>query len=870
MQLDLNYTTSPSHTCAGESDGEEVWEDCDGELSYEDTNFEFEPAAIPPSIPETISTESRSQRTLVKWLVGFLIQLQARHYVPDSALNRLLKFLHTFFCVLGRFSGFIAAMVTHFPATLYQLKKTLPFAHQFKQFVVCPKCWKIYHYGECVVSSGSHKSSKGCNHVRYPNHPYPSGRRECGHHLLKSVSLLSGKKLLYPFKLYCYKSLQSSLQELLLLPGFHESCQHWRSRNTSERLSDVYDGKVWNTFLTISEEPFLECPFNLALMLNIDWFQPYKHTISSVGAIYLTIMNLPRALRFKRNNVILLALIPGPSEPKHDINTLLEPLVKELTKLWAGIMMEVHDGTSVVKRVVRGALLCCACDLPAGRKVCGFLGHSASLGCSKCMKSFKGSVGSMNFSGFDRPTWPLRTNYLHRQNVQLVQQCKTNTEQKRKESQLGCRYSVLLQLPYFDPPQMLIIDPMHNLFLGSGKHMLNIWLQNNLLSPSQFQQVQECVDRFVVPTDVCRIPHRILTGFSGFTADQFKNWITNFSIPALFQILTGEHLECWRHFVLACRILCKHSLSFDDISLADALLMRFCRRVQHLYGESAVTPNMHMHAHIREDLLNYGPVYGFWLFSFERYNGILGNQPTNNKLPEPQLMRRFIDDNSAGYFPFPDEFKEEFSSLCMTEAKVTGSVSDTIVDFRDAPTYTLPSRSKYSTLDEQDREYLSTLFLKLNPSSTCASVSNAVFHKYTCISRNGRMISSSSSRRTTSSPFIAMAEWDYNLYGPPPTPLTDPTHPSSRLRPVKIQHFSKVSINIGEHVQYLVIARVSWYQPHPYQHKVGKPAEVWCPNLFECHGLHSFIPIEKIVSRCVYCEKNIQNEPVIIIVPLVE
>ena len=295
-------------------------------------------------------------------------------------------------------------------------------------------------------------------------------------------------------------------------------------------------------------------------------------------------MNLPRALRFKRTNVILVALIPGPSEPAHDINTLLDPLVNELSTLWKGITMEIHNGSLVVKEIVRCALLCCACDLPAGWKVCGFLSHSASLGCSKCLKSFKGSAGTMNYSGFDRQSWPLRTNEIHRQNVQLVQQCKTKTEQTQKESVYGCRYSVLLKLPYFDPPRMLIVDPMHNLFLGSGKHMLNIWLEHNLLSPSQFQQIQECVDSFAVQSDMGRIPRKIKTGFSSFTADQFKNWITVFSIPALYAILPSQHLECWRHFVLACTILCKHSLSMDDISLFDALLMQFCRRIQQMYG----------------------------------------------------------------------------------------------------------------------------------------------------------------------------------------------------------------------------------------------------------------------------------------------
>lgn len=93
--------------------------------------------------------------------------------------------------------------------------------------------------------------------------------------------------------------------------------------------------------------------------------------------------------------------------------------------------------------------------------------------------------------------------------MQLIQQSKTKTEQAQKESQYGCRYSVLLKLPYFDPPRMLIIDPMHNLFLGTGKHMLNIWLEHKLFSPPQFQEIQECVDSFTVPPDIGRIPRKI-------------------------------------------------------------------------------------------------------------------------------------------------------------------------------------------------------------------------------------------------------------------------------------------------------------------------------------------------------------------------
>ena len=50
-----------------------------------------------------------------------------------------------------------------------------------------------------------------------------------------------------------------------------------------------------------------------------------------------------------------------------------------------------------------------------------------------------------------------------------------------------------------------------------------------------------------------------------------------------------------------------------------------------LYGANIVTPNMHMDAHLASCVLDYGPLHGFWLYAFERYNGILGSFPNSNR-----------------------------------------------------------------------------------------------------------------------------------------------------------------------------------------------------------------------------------------------
>ncbi len=111
------------------------------------------------------------------------------------------------------------------------------------------------------------------------------------------------------------------------------------------------------------------------------------------------------------------------------------------------------------------------------------------------------------------------------------------------ESKTGYHYTELLKLPYFIPSQMLVVDPMHNLFLGSGKHILkDVWIDRSITIESNFVLIQDRIDKIVVPTDIGRIPHKIILGFSAFTADQYNNWILYYSLLSLHDILLGNDL----------------------------------------------------------------------------------------------------------------------------------------------------------------------------------------------------------------------------------------------------------------------------------------------------------------------------------------
>lgn len=170
---------------------------------------------------------------------------------------------------------------------------------------------------------------------------------------------------------------------------------------------------------------------------------------------------------------MLVGIIPGPTEPPLLINTYLNPLVSELLDLWDGITFQIHGPHSDCLRTVkvRAALIGISCDILAGRKVCGFLSRSAKLGCSRCYCKF-GQDSNESYSEFERDQWEMRTNEHNRADMIKLQKCKSKAEQPQKELEIGCRYSVLLKLPYFDPVRMLLIDPMHNLFLGTAKYVV--------------------------------------------------------------------------------------------------------------------------------------------------------------------------------------------------------------------------------------------------------------------------------------------------------------------------------------------------------------------------------------------------------------
>ncbi len=252
-------------------------------------------------------------------------------------------------------------------------------------FVKCATCHKCYTYAECVA----HDDGRGPPKIKVCTNQHHPGKGACNTPLLVVQKTAKGKWILRPSgRDYLFPGLIKQLPNLLSRPDIQDVFWHHCTWITVPGwLRDIYDGTVWRAYCLL-DNPF--CPpfkrfaqgvFDCGLTLNLDGFQAFRKTHYSVTAIYMVVNNLPRNIRYLPENIILVAIIPGPHEPDVDhFHYVMEPLVDELKKLYEGVRMQIN-GT---QRFVFAVLLLVSCDAPALRKMLGFAGHTSGHGCTKC------------------------------------------------------------------------------------------------------------------------------------------------------------------------------------------------------------------------------------------------------------------------------------------------------------------------------------------------------------------------------------------------------------------------------------------------------------------------------------------------------
>ncbi|XP_021728483.1 uncharacterized protein LOC110695577 [Chenopodium quinoa] len=153
-------------------------------------------------------------------------------------------------------------------------------------------------------------------------------------------------------------------------------------------MSHPSDGEAWK-HLDEEYPSFAAEPRNVRLGLCTDGFSPFGKTGRqySCWPVILTPYNLPPELYMKKPFMFLSLIIPGPKNPKGNLDVYLQPLIEELKQLWE-VGLPTYDISQKQNFQLKAALLWTISDFPAYGMLLGWT-TAGRLACPYCMENTK-------------------------------------------------------------------------------------------------------------------------------------------------------------------------------------------------------------------------------------------------------------------------------------------------------------------------------------------------------------------------------------------------------------------------------------------------------------------------------------------------
>ena len=313
-------------------------------------------------------------------------------------------------------------------------------------------------------------------------------------------------------------------------------------------------------------------------------------------------------------------------------------------------------------------------------------------------------------------------------------------------------------------------------------------------------------------------------------------------------------------------LYCSSVISLDEINSADELMRLFFIKAESLYGSRFLTINAHLHLHLQNVFKDYGPCYGYWLFSFERYNGMLGRYHTNQLSIEIQLMRRFIENMHIKSKVNTDSFSPEHLSLLsnLLGARSGGTanktlfgqsifVSDEHVFLQEYANVKLSPPFVLHYFDSVLLSYLRLCYQKIIPDVDVLEVPQ-LCRRYKYATWWSQHLNSS--KKT---PLCILAKW---IGG------DGEINCDNEICAGIVKYFFSQRLLVGNDYVEVNMAYIKWLQEHSCKNSLLKPVEIWCCDLYKPVGAASFMPIERIQEVCVTCNLSINDEIVTAVNPI--
>jgi hypothetical protein len=209
------------------------------------------------------------------------------------------------------------------PKDLYQSKKIVSgLSMNYEKIDVCEK--------NCMLFWKEHKNDTECMHCGRSR--YVKVRNEDGVSVNTKVAI----------KQLCYVLITPRLKQLFLFKEIAKQMRwHHEGKRESEDpdiMSHPADSEAWQTLDRFDPE-FARDPRSVRLSLSTYGFQHHSTDSHpySCWPVFMMPYNLPPDKCVKEGFIFLALVIPGPKEPKKQMNMFLQPLFEDLKNLWSGV-----------------------------------------------------------------------------------------------------------------------------------------------------------------------------------------------------------------------------------------------------------------------------------------------------------------------------------------------------------------------------------------------------------------------------------------------------------------------------------------------------------------------------------------------------
>jgi len=352
-------------------------------------------------------------------------------------------------------------LLTRHPKDIRTARKYFDLEGKVLIYTACPRCSYIY---PPVLEEDQDMAPypESCTYNPLPADPN-SGI--CGEPLLHRIHP-NGR--LQPIRPLGFRDPKDWIATLLARPGMEALLDSSWNFMRHNDYHDIFDADFIQNFKGPSGQYFHISgdEGHYIFALSVDWFNPYSNKAAgitaSVGAISLACLNIPSLIRYKWENIYVAGIIPGPREPSlEEVDHFMKPLIEGFLELWDPGVFFNRTANFPSGKVIRCAIIPFVADTVGSRKT---VGSPRCILCGLIHEEVrKGEM--INPEGWER-----LSSQQYRGIAQEWLQAETFTKRNKIYKEKGIRWSPLLLLPYWDPLQLAIVDPMHVLFLNVVKN----------------------------------------------------------------------------------------------------------------------------------------------------------------------------------------------------------------------------------------------------------------------------------------------------------------------------------------------------------------------------------------------------------------